>query len=92
MPSDRGRGSSESSIAVLTFAGWAVFGPKPSLTFALLNFVAVMIIACPCALGMATPMSLTTGVGLGALNGILIRGGDALQSAEKLQTVILDVD
>jgi Cu+-exporting ATPase len=69
---------------------WYTFGPEPRVVYGLIVAVTTLIIACPCALGMATPMSLTTGVGLGALNGILIRGGDALQSAEKLQTVILD--
>ncbi|HBT83556.1 MAG TPA: K(+)-transporting ATPase subunit B, partial [Desulfuromonas sp.] len=66
------------------------WGPEPRLARAVVNAVAVLIIACPCALGMATPMSLTTGVGLGALNGILIRGGESLQTAQKLQTIILD--
>jgi|SRR5712692_7412389 len=69
---------------------WYTFGPEPRAVYALNVAVTTLIIACPCALGMATPMSLTTGVGLGALNGILIRGGDALQTAQKLQTVILD--
>ena len=77
-------------LAILGFMGWYTFGPEPRVVYGLIVAVTTLIIACPCALGMATPMSLTTGVGLGALNGILIRGGDALQSAEKLQTVILD--
>jgi Cu+-exporting ATPase len=66
------------------------FGPEPRIVYALIVAVTTLIIACPCALGMATPMSLTTGVGLGALNGILIRGGEALQTAQSLQTIILD--
>jgi len=81
------------SVAILAIVGfmvWYTFGPEPRVVYGLIVAVTTLIIACPCALGMATPMSLTTGVGLGALNGILIRGGDALQSAEKLQTVILD--
>ncbi len=77
-------------LAVAGFSMWLVFGPNPALSYALIVGVTVLIIACPCALGMATPMSLTTGVGLGAQNGILIRSGDALQSASKLHTIILD--
>ena len=77
-------------LAILGFMIWYTFGPEPRLVYALIVAVTTLIIACPCALGMATPMSLTTGVGLGALNGILIRGGDALQAAQTLQTVILD--
>jgi Cu+-exporting ATPase len=77
-------------LAILGFMIWYTFGPEPRLVYALIVAVTTLIIACPCALGMATPMSLTTGVGLGASNGILIRGGDALQAAEKLQAVVLD--
>jgi len=77
-------------LAILGFMLWYTFGPEPRLVYAMIVAVTTLIIACPCALGMATPMSLTTGVGLGALNGILIRSGDALQSAQGLQTVILD--
>ncbi len=77
-------------LAILGFMLWFTFGPEPRLVYGLIVSVTTLIIACPCALGMATPMSLTTGVGLGALNGILIRGGDALQTAQGLQTVILD--
>jgi Cu+-exporting ATPase len=77
-------------LAILGFMIWYTFGPEPRLAFALIVAVTTLIIACPCALGMATPMSLTTGVGLGALNGILIRGGEALQTAQGLQTIILD--
>ena len=81
------------SVAILAIAGfmvWYTFGPEPRIVYALIVAVTTLIIACPCALGMATPMSLTTGVGLGALNGILIRSGEALQTAQKLRTVILD--
>jgi len=77
-------------LAILGFMVWYTFGPPPAVVFALIVAVTTLIIACPCALGMATPMSLTTGVGLGALNGILIRGGEALQTAQNLQTIILD--
>jgi Cu+-exporting ATPase len=77
-------------LAVVGFVVWYLFGPQPPLAWALIVAVTTLIIACPCALGMATPMSLTTGVGLGAQNGILIRSGEALQSASKLQTVVLD--
>jgi Cu+-exporting ATPase len=77
-------------LAVLGFVVWFVFGPEPPLTWALIVAVTTLIIACPCALGMATPMSLTTGVGLGARNGVLIRSGNALQAAARLQTVVLD--
>jgi Cu+-exporting ATPase len=77
-------------LAILGFMIWYTFGPPPAVVFALIVAVTTLIIACPCALGMATPMSLTTGVGLGALNGILIRGGEALQTAQGLQTIILD--
>lgn len=81
------------AVMILSIAGfvvWFVFGPAPALAYALIVAVTTLIIACPCALGMATPVSLTTGVGLGAQNGILIRSGDALQTASKLQTVVLD--
>ncbi len=77
-------------LAVLGFIVWYTFGPEPRIVYALIVAVTTLIIACPCALGMATPMSLTTGVGLGALNGILIRSGESLQAAKGLQTIILD--
>lgn len=77
-------------LAVIGFATWYVFGPEPRLVYALIVGVTTLIIACPCALGMATPMSLTTGIGLAAQNGILIRSGNALQAATKLQAIILD--
>ena len=77
-------------LSVAGFVIWYVFGPAPALALALIVGVTTLIIACPCALGMATPMSLTTGVGLGAQNGILIRSGDALQTSSKLQTIVLD--
>ena len=77
-------------IAVSTFIVWFTFGPEPALTYALLNFVAVMIIACPCALGLATPTSIMVGTGKGAEHGVLIRGGESLETAHKLDTIVLD--
>jgi Cu+-exporting ATPase len=77
-------------IASLTFVVWLVLGPSPSLNYALLNFVAVLVIACPCALGLATPTAIMVGTGKGAENGVLIRDGGALETAHKLDTVVLD--
>ncbi len=77
-------------IAVITFIVWYAFGPAPSLTYAMLNFVAVLIIACPCALGLATPTSIMVGTGRGAENGILIKGGEALETAHGLTAIVLD--
>ncbi len=77
-------------LAILAFMVWYLVGPEPRIIFATIVLVTTLIIACPCALGLATPTSLTVGIGKGAENGILIRSGDALQSAEKLDAVILD--
>jgi Cu+-exporting ATPase len=77
-------------LSVLAFMAWYLFGPEPRFVYATIVLVTTLIIACPCALGLATPTSLTVGIGKGAENGILIRSGDALQSAEKLQALILD--
>src|SRR3970040_1114296 len=77
-------------LAILGFMIWYTFGPPPALAYATIVAVTTLIIACPCALGMATPMSLTTGVGLAASHGILIRSGDALQAAKKLDMIVLD--
>ena len=77
-------------IALLSFIAWAIWGPAPALSYALISAVAVLIIACPCALGLATPMSVMVGVGKAAEYGALIRQGDALQTAGKLDLVILD--
>ncbi|MGH9703547.1 MAG: heavy metal translocating P-type ATPase, partial [Candidatus Acidiferrales bacterium] len=76
--------------AVLTFAGWAVFGPPPRMAFALLNAVAVLIIACPCALGLATPMAIMVGTGRGAMAGVLIKNAEALEILEKVDTLVID--
>jgi len=77
-------------IGLLTFVLWYFIGPEPALTFALLNFVAVLIIACPCALGLATPTAIMVGTGKGAENGVLIRSGEALETAHKIKAIILD--
>jgi Cu+-exporting ATPase len=77
-------------LAVLAFVAWYDFGPEPRLIFATIVFVTTLIIACPCALGLATPTSLTVGIGRGAEKGILIRSGDALQASERLDAIILD--
>ncbi len=78
------------SIAIVTFVIWFFLGPQPTLTYALLNFVAVLIIACPCALGLATPTAIIVGTGKGAENGVLIRSGEALERAHKINSVLLD--
>ena len=77
-------------VAIVTFIVWYFVGPSPALTYALLNFVAVLIIACPCALGLATPTAITVGTGKGAEHGILIRNGEALERAHQINTVLLD--
>lgn len=77
-------------IALVTFAIWSIFGPEPRLTYGLLNFVAVLIIACPCALGLATPTAIIVGTGVGAEHGILIRSAETLEKAHKIKTVLLD--
>jgi Cu+-exporting ATPase len=76
--------------AVASFVVWAVAGPEPRMAYALVNAVAVLIIACPCALGLATPMSVMTGVGLGATAGVLIKSAEALERMEKVTTLVVD--
>ena len=77
-------------IAVLAFIGWAVWGPAPALSYALVAAVAVLIVACPCALGLATPMSVMTATGRGAQAGVLIKNAEALERFEKVDTLIVD--
>mgnify|MGYP003111105416 CR=1 FL=1 len=77
-------------LAIAAFVVWYLIGPAPALIYALVVAVTVLIIACPCALGLATPISLMVGVGKGAENGILIRSGEALETAQKLDTIVLD--
>jgi Cu+-exporting ATPase len=77
-------------VAVLAFVAWMIWGPAPSFTYALLAAVSVLIIACPCALGLATPMSIMVGVGRGAAEGILIRNAEALERLEKVDTLLFD--
>ncbi|HET6375570.1 MAG TPA: heavy metal translocating P-type ATPase, partial [Methylocella sp.] len=77
-------------VALTAFAAWAVFGPEPRLSYALIAAVSVLIIACPCALGLATPMSIMVGVGRGAQSGILIKNAEALERMEKADTLAID--
>ena len=77
-------------IAVLSFIGWALWGPEPALSYGLISAVAVLIIACPCALGLATPMSIMTATGRGAQAGVLIKNAEALERFEKVDTLIVD--
>lgn len=77
-------------VAVGTFIAWALVGPEPRMAHALINAVAVLIIACPCALGLATPMSIMVGTGHGALSGVLIRDAEALEVMEKVDTLVVD--
>jgi Cu+-exporting ATPase len=77
-------------VAMITFACWALFGPEPRFVAAIINAVAVLIIACPCALGLATPMSIMVGVGRGAQAGVLIKQADAIERLEKVNTIIID--
>ncbi|MBK7807015.1 MAG: copper-translocating P-type ATPase [Saprospiraceae bacterium] len=77
-------------VSLLTFIVWAVFGPEPAYVFAFVNAIAVLIIACPCALGLATPMSVMVGVGRGAQSGVLIKNAEALEMMNKVDTLIVD--
>ena len=76
--------------SVITFIVWAIFGPEPAMSFAFVNAIAVLIIACPCALGLATPMSVMVGVGKGAKNGVLIKNAEALENLNKVDVLITD--
>src|SRR5207237_4768521 len=78
------------AVAALAFAAWMTFGPEPRLAFGLVAAVTVLIIACPCALRLATPMSIMVGVGRGAQAGILIRNAEALERFEKIDTLVID--
>src|SRR5207253_8036313 len=77
-------------IAAATSFGWGFFGPEPRLAYAVVNAVAVLIIACPCALGLATPMSIMVGTGRGAQAGVLIKNAEALETMEKVDTIVVD--
>jgi Cu+-exporting ATPase len=77
-------------VAVVTFVVWAMIGPQPRMAYALVNAVAVLIVACPCALGLATPMAVMVGTGRGAAAGVLIKNAEALESLEKVDTLVLD--
>ena len=78
------------AVAAIAFAGWLVWGPEPRFSYALLATVSVLIIACPCALGLATPMSIMVGVGRGAREGVLVRNAEALERMEKVDTLVID--
>jgi len=78
------------AIAILTFAAWSLLGPEPRLAHALVNAVAVLIIACPCALGLATPIAIMVGTGRGAQGGVLIKNAEALELMEKVDTLVID--
>ncbi len=77
-------------VAIVTFIVWSIWGPTPAMAYAIVNAVAVLIIACPCALGLATPMSIMVGTGKGAQNGILIKNAEALETFETVDTVVVD--
>ena len=76
--------------SIVTFIVWAIFGPEPAMAYAMVNAIAVLIIACPCALGLATPMSIMVGTGKGAQNGVLIKNAEALETMEKVDTIVVD--
>jgi P-type Cu+ transporter len=78
------------AVSLLAFAAWSLFGPSPPLGHAIVNAIAVLIIACPCALGLATPMSIMTGTGRGAMAGVLIKNAEALELMEKIDTLVVD--
>jgi len=78
------------AVAVIAFIAWSVWGPEPAMAYALVNAVAVLIIACPCALGLATPMAIMVGTGKGAQSGILVKNAEALETLEKIDTLVVD--
>lgn len=78
------------AVAAVAFVVWAIWGPEPALSHALINAVAVLIIACPCALGLATPMSIMVGTGRGAIGGVLVKNAEALELMEKIDTLVVD--
>jgi Cu+-exporting ATPase len=78
------------AVAILAFAAWAIFGPEPRFAFGIVAAVSVLIIACPCALGLATPMSIMVGIGRGAETGVLIKNAEALERMEKIDTLVVD--
>ncbi|HET9399266.1 MAG TPA: copper-translocating P-type ATPase [Sphingomicrobium sp.] len=78
------------AVSILTFIVWNLAGPEPRLTHALVNAIAVLIIACPCALGLATPMSIMVGTGKGAMHGVLVKNAEALELMEKIDTLVID--
>jgi Cu2+-exporting ATPase len=78
------------SVAIITFAVWAIWGPEPAYVYAFVNAVAVLIIACPCALGLATPMSIMVGTGRGAQSGVLVKDARAIEEMNKVDTLIID--
>jgi Cu+-exporting ATPase len=77
-------------VAIVAFIVWSIYGPPPAMAFALVSAVSVLIIACPCALGLATPMSIMVGTGRGAQAGVLIRNAEALERLEKIDTLVVD--
>jgi Cu+-exporting ATPase len=77
-------------VAALAFVAWAIWGPEPRLSYALVNAVAVLIIACPCALGLATPMAIMVGIGRGAQAGVLVKNAEAIERMEKIDTLVVD--
>src|SRR5207245_9141310 len=77
-------------IAAATFIAWSLLGPPPAMGFALVNAIAVLIIACPCALGLATPMSIMVGTGRGARAGVLVKNAEALELMEEIDTLVVD--
>jgi Cu+-exporting ATPase len=78
------------AVAVAAFVGWSLWGPEPRLAHALVSAVAVLIIACPCALGLATPMAIMVGTGRGASEGVLVKHAEALERLEKVDTIVVD--